>query len=71
MKKELKFKTNIKCMGCVSAVTPALNETVGAGNWEVDIQSPDKPLTIQGEEVEANAVIAALEKVGFKADVVA
>jgi len=68
MKKELKFKTNIKCMGCVSAVTPALNETVGAGNWEVDIQSPNKPLTIQGEEVEANAVIAALEKVGYKAD---
>lgn len=69
MKKELKFKTNIKCMGCVNTVTPALNETVGAGNWEVDLQSADKQLTIQGEDVQATAVIAALEKVGYKADV--
>ena len=70
MEKELKFKTNINCMGCVNAVTPALNETVGTGNWEVDIQSPVKPLTVKGADLKAEQVIAALEKVGYKADVI-
>ncbi|MCC6281968.1 MAG: heavy-metal-associated domain-containing protein [Saprospiraceae bacterium] len=70
MEKELKFKTNINCMGCVNAVTPALNETVGTGNWEVDIQSPVKPLTVKGADLNAEQVIAALEKVGYKADVI-
>lgn len=62
MKKALKFKTNIKCMGCVSTVTPALDEAVGAGNWEVDLQSPQKELTVIAEGVDANTVIAALAK---------
>ena len=58
-------------MGCVSAVTPALDETVGAGNWEVDIQSPQKELTVTAEEAEAAAVIAALGKTGYTAEAIA
>jgi len=68
MEKTLKFKTNIKCMGCVATVTPALNETVGADNWEVDLQSPEKQLTIKIEGADAGKVIAALGKVGYKAE---
>ena len=70
MKKTLKFKTNIKCMGCVSTVTPALDEAVGAGNWEVDLLSPQKYLTVHAEEADANTVIAALVKTGYTADVI-
>ncbi len=68
MKQELKFKTNIKCMGCVSTVTPALNQVVGADNWEVDLQSPDKQLTVKGDDLDAEAVISALKEAGFKAE---
>jgi copper chaperone len=70
MKKTLKFKTNIKCMGCVSTVTPALDGAVGAGNWAVDIQSPNKELTVNADEADANTVIAALVKTGYTADVI-
>lgn len=68
MKKALKFKTNIKCMGCVAQVTPALNETVGEGNWTVDLQSPERELTVEVEAIEAQEVIAAVGKAGFKAE---
>ena len=68
MKKALKFKTNIKCMGCVATVTPVLNETVGEGNWAVDLQSPERQLTVEAEKIEPAEVIAALGKVGFKAE---
>lgn len=66
--KQLTFHTNIKCMGCISTVTPALDETVGAGNWEVNLQAPDKLLTVKGELVEQEKVVAALARVGYKAE---
>lgn len=67
MEKELKFKTNIKCMGCVEKVAPALNETVGPDNWSVDLASPDKPLTIKGAQADAATVVQALASVGYTA----
>lgn len=61
-----KFKTNIKCGSCIAAVTPFLNEAVGEGNWQVDVQNPDKVLTVGN----ANAARAkgAVEKAGYKAE---
>ena len=63
----IKFKTDIKCMGCVSQVTPHLNETIGQENWEVDITNPSKILTVKGESNE-NKIKEALQKAGFKAE---
>lgn len=42
----IKFKTNIKCTGCLAQVSPALNETAGKDNWQVNLESPDKILTV-------------------------
>lgn len=63
----LKFKTTIKCSGCIAKVTPHLNETVGEGQWEVDINNPAKILTITGATTETS-VKETLEKAGFKAE---
>ena len=62
-----KFKTNIKCAGCIAKVTPYLNETLGPGNWEVDIEDPSKVLTVTGEESEEK-IQKALKKAGYKAE---
>lgn len=65
----MKFKTTIKCAGCVANVTPLLNKFVGSGNWEVDTQTPEKILTVtSGEEVRAVALITAIEQAGYKAE---
>lgn len=65
----VKFKTNIKCSGCIATVTPFLNKTVGVDNWQVDIQAPEKVLTVQatdkGKETE---VIQSLQEAGYKAE---
>jgi copper chaperone CopZ len=63
---ETKFKTNIKCDGCIAKVTPALNETVGPDNWSVDIQNPNKILTIKNDAVKTEVVAEALKKVGYR-----
>jgi copper chaperone CopZ len=65
----MKFKTTIKCAGCVEKVTPALNRIAGTENWKVDIQAPDKILTITPEEsVQAGDVIKAMNELGYKAE---
>lgn len=65
----IKFKTNIKCSGCVEKVTPFLNEAVGEDKWEVDYNNPAKLLTVEGESDKAK-VIEALKKAGYKAEAV-
>ena len=56
--KTLKFKTNIKCSGCVAKVTPYLNEALGEKTWEVDYNNPSKVLTVVGED----DVVRALQR---------
>ena len=65
----LKFKTTIKCFGCLSKVTPVLNEAVGEDNWELDLQTQDKVLTVATDEkVSGELVVSAIEKAGYKAE---
>ena len=42
----LKFKTNINCTGCLGKVTPILNAETDINNWEVDLKSEDRILTV-------------------------
>lgn len=67
----VQFKTNIKCSGCIATVTPVLNELVGQDNWEVDLQSPDKILTVSTDEAGEQEIKQAVEKAGYKAEPVA
>lgn len=65
----LKLKTTIKCSGCVAKATPFLNEAVGEENWEVDVQNPDKVLTIVSNTgLSEQKVIKAVQDAGFKAE---
>ena len=61
----IKFKTDIKCSGCVAKVTPHLNEAVGEQNWNVDVSNPSKILSVVGETNESK-IKEAVQKAGFK-----
>lgn len=67
----VQFKTNIKCSGCIATVTPVLNEVAGQDNWEVDLQSPDKLLTVSTERAKKEEIQQAIEKAGYKAEALA
>ncbi|RCH54377.1 hypothetical protein DJ568_13915 [Mucilaginibacter hurinus] len=67
----LKFKTTIKCGGCIAAVTPVLDNLEGVDKWEVDTTTPEKVLTIETTEgLEANQVVTALKAKGYQADLI-
>ncbi|WP_026904474.1 heavy-metal-associated domain-containing protein [Pedobacter glucosidilyticus] len=64
----IKFKTNIKCGGCIATVTPALNVLNGVYKWEVDIANVDKILTVEAEGLSAQEVADTVKKAGFTAE---
>ena len=64
----LKFKTNIKCTGCLASVTPHLNEAEGIESWKVDLDNPDKTLTVETDQLKEEDVIAAVKKAGYEAE---
>ena len=51
MEKKFRFKTTLKCSGCVSKVTPFLNSLRDVTEWSVDLQHPDKVLTVMLNDV--------------------
>jgi copper chaperone len=60
------FKTNINCNGCKSAVTPFLNKETRIKKWEVDLDSPDKILTVEGEKIDSQEIIGLISSAGYK-----
>ncbi|MFT3903272.1 MAG: heavy-metal-associated domain-containing protein [Niabella sp.] len=68
--RELKFKTNINCSGCVATVKPHLDEAAGIGHWEVDTANKDKILTVKPVRVTEQQVIETVQKAGFKIELI-
>jgi hypothetical protein len=66
---ENKFKTTIKCSGCIAKATPFLDEAFGENNWKVDTENPSKVLTVAGEN-DKSKIIQVVEKAGFKAEAI-
>ncbi|EIM72994.1 heavy metal-associated protein [Nitritalea halalkaliphila LW7] len=61
----LKFKTNVKCGACVAAIRPALDGL--PVRWEVDLQHPDRILSISGT-ADADKIVHTLKQVGYQAE---
>lgn len=63
----LKFKTNIKCGACVATVTPHLTGAEGIENWQVDLQDPNRTLTVTTDK-NAAEVAELLKEAGYWAE---
>jgi len=65
---KIKFKTTIKCSGCLEKVTPHLNKTEGVEDWEVDLKNPNKVLTVESNGATEGQVISMLQNLGYEAE---
>jgi copper chaperone len=63
-----KFVTNLKCGGCLAKVKPFLDEDTEISNWSVDLEAPEKLLTVTGEKVETAHIQAIFAAQGFSAE---
>jgi len=64
---KLKFKTNLSCNGCVNTVKPHLEE-LNITDWDVDLNTKDSPVTIEGENLNPEDIKKAFEKAGYRAE---
>lgn len=62
---DFKFKTNIKCGGCIAAVTPFLDKVIGIEKWEVDTANLDKVLTVTCDLVDTSSIENAVKEAGY------
>lgn len=63
----MKFKTNAKCGGCVSAIGAKLNKVIKENEWSIDLNSPEKLLRVTAN-VPSETIIKAVTEAGFKAE---
>jgi copper chaperone len=62
---DFKFKTNIKCGGCIAAVTPFLDKVNGIEKWEVDTANLDKVLTVTCNLIDTLNIENAVKEAGY------
>ena len=62
--KTLRFKTSIKCNGCLISVRSQLNAIIGIQGWDVDLNSPDNLLSVQCMEDLTDMIKTAVENAG-------
>lgn len=68
--KTMKFKTNINCSNCLAKVTPFLDKKVGKEFWSVDIDNPDKILTVDSDDLTTDDIVKTVKRTGFEAEAI-
>jgi len=64
----LKFKTNVKCGGCIATVTPYLNQVNGIISWNVDTNDPLKIMTVETDGINAEEITSIMKTAGYQAE---
>ena len=59
------FRTNLRCGSCVATLKPYLDREPGVDSWAVDIASPNKTLTVDGD-ASPESVKEALARAGYQ-----
>jgi copper chaperone CopZ len=64
----IRFKTTLKCNGCIAAVKPSLDAIDGLVKWEINLSTPDRILTTQVISADVNKkIVNAFKAAGYEA----
>lgn len=61
-----RFKTNLKCSGCVKVVSPLLDSILEIENWEINLESDNKTLEVESKSDVSDLVIETIKKAGYQ-----
>jgi len=67
---QIKLKTNLSCKHCVMKVEPVLKAEQGIVSYNIDLENPDKTLTIESNGADIDQLIKDFDKVGYIAEVI-
>jgi len=60
------YKTNLRCGACVAAIASLLDSASGIASWKADVDSPDKLLTLEGDDVGRTRVESLIGRAGYQ-----
>lgn len=63
-----RFRTNLKCGGCIQSIRPYLESIRNIREWSVDLNDPDRILTVDSDDLDPDMVIKAFAAAGYKAE---
>lgn len=63
----IQVRTSAKCAGCVAKIAEQLNVFLTPEQWNLDLSTPDRVLTVKAD-VPAEKVVEAVRAAGFKAE---
>lgn len=65
----IRFKTNLKCNGCIAAIKSSMDNIEGMIKWEVDLTTPEKEMKAEVEsDANTDKIIAAFKSCGYEAE---
>ncbi|NBB88384.1 MAG: hypothetical protein GVX96_01165 [Bacteroidetes bacterium] len=62
------FNTNLQCSNCRAKVEPLLNKSQEVLDWDLDLEDPDRKLTVELAGGNPKNIIELVKKVGFNAE---
>lgn len=63
----LKFNTNLKCSGCIAKIKPLLDKIPEIEQWSVNLNTPQRILTVQLKSGQPSLIIKTLQQAGYQA----
>lgn len=62
---EWRYRTSIMCNGCIAKVKPILDSSEGVASWSVNLDTPERILTIVPDGAVEEELLAQLRGAGF------
>ena len=63
------LKTDLSCKHCVMKVEPILKEGKGIVSYSIDLENPNKTVTIESEGANIKKLIRNFSKAGYTAEI--
>ncbi len=61
-----KFKTSLKCNGCVAAIKPGMEAINGIEKWTVNLGNPGSELQVEGKPGLEQTIVNTVQSAGYK-----
>lgn len=65
-----KFKTNIKCSGCVRSIQSGMDNLKDIERWEVDTNHADKILTVVSVSPNTDSIEDTIQSLGYQIELI-
>jgi len=65
---KISLKTDLSCKHCVMKVEPVLKNQPGIVDYSIDLEHPDKLVTITSENADIKDIISKFNAVGYTAE---